>query len=499
LVATDSTPGDGWTSIWNTGNLSGTAQIRARATTLLGQDSDIVTVRVDNKRPKVVLKTSRHAFSPNRDGRYDKLVVKVRASERVKVTVRLKNPKGSTIRTWSPTLALHRYSFKWTGRAHGSRVSDGRFRLKAVATDKVGLEDSTSRVVVVDTKAPKVSLKWERPEPLRNGSHVSVRYSMRDRSEHLKLHFRIEGDSATRIIRAGRRSGGTRTLHLRFTRKGGHPLRTGLYHVRAVSTDRAGNVGRSRAALPFRALRAGRAHVYPRLEGVGHKVALTFDDCYDTGAWKRILNILHTHHTHATFFCNTIHVAAHPGLARKTVRWGNAIGAHTPRHDLLTSLSAGATERQLKSDIATWWRVAKATPAPYFRPPYGAYNGTVLAGAGAAASTRVVLWDIDTQDWALPGSSVIASRALQARPGSIVLMHALSETASAVPSILQGLSNRHLSPVTIPQLFHAASHSHSLHQSQAARSSWRGLYPAQQAKRFFEGRADSAGRQLVAP
>jgi peptidoglycan/xylan/chitin deacetylase (PgdA/CDA1 family) len=486
VIAADSTPDNGWDAVWDTGKFAGTALIRARATTVLGDESATITVRVDNVRPKIVLKTSHHAFSPNGDGRYDKLNVKVRATERVIVKVMAKNSRGSTIRVWNLKRALRRHSFKWVGRAHGSQVSDGRFRLKAVATDRAGLRDSGSRVVVVDTKAPKVKLEWARPEPLRNGSHVTVRYALRDRSNHLKLHFRVEGDSATRIIDAGRHSPGTRTIGLRFREKGRHLLRTGLYHLRAVGIDRAGNVGVSRTPRPWRVLRAGRAHVYRRLEGVGHKVALTFDDCYDTAGWERILEILHSHHTHATFFCNTIHVAAHPRLAKKTVRWGNAIGAHTPRHDLLTSLSADATERQLRSDIATWWRVAKATPAPYFRPPYGAYNGTVLAGAGAAANTRVVLWDIDTQDWALPGSSVVASRALQARPGSIVLMHAISQTAGAVPRILEGLRSRGLSPVTVPQLFSAATRAHSLHRSESPQSSWRGIYLAQRAAEFSD-------------
>ncbi|HEX3326266.1 MAG TPA: polysaccharide deacetylase family protein [Actinomycetota bacterium] len=484
VIATDSTSDNGWDSVWDTGKFSGTALLRAQATTLLGDETDIITVRVDNARPKVVLKTSRHAFSPNGDGRYDNLRVKVRATERVTVKIMAKNSRGSTIRAWNLKQARRRHSFNWLGRAHGSRVSDGRFRLKAVATDDVGLKDSESRVAVVDTKAPKVNLEWDRPEPLRNGSRVHVRYALRDRSSHLKLRFRVKGDSVTRIIQAGHRSRGTRTLRLRFTRRRNHPLRTGLYHVRAVSTDRAGNVGRSRSARPWRVLRAGRPHIYRRLEDVGHRVALTFDDCYDTSGWKRILEILHSHHAHATFFCNTIHIVAHPRLARRTVRWGNAIGAHTPRHDLLTSLSAAATERQLRSDIATWWRVAKKTTAPYFRPPYGAYNGNVLAGAGAAANTRVILWDIDTQDWALPGSGVVAARALQARSGSIVLMHAISQTAGAVPSILEGLKGRGLSPVTLPQLFNAARKAHSLQRSESVRSSWRGIYLAQRAAAF---------------
>lgn len=484
LIAVDPTGTDGWGSVWNTQHFSGSAQLRAQATTSLGEESDVITVRVDNDLPKITVTASHHAFSPNGDGRFDKLTLKVAATERVRLKVMLKNPRGLTIRTWDLKRSLRSHSLRWAGRARGARVSDGRFRLKVVATDDVGLKDHASRIAVVDTKAPRVYLKWARPEPLRDGSRVNVKYHLRDRSKQLKLRFRIQGDFANRIIHAGLRPRGIRELSLKFTRRGGHLLRTGLYHLHAVSTDRAGNVGHSQASRPWRVLRAGRAHVYRRLENVGRRVALTFDDCYDTAAWRSILQILHSNHVRATFFCNTIYVAAHPSLARRTVRWGNAIGAHTPRHDLQTSLSAAGTERQLRSDIATWWRVAKATPAPFFRPPYGAYDGATLSGAGAAASTRFVLWDIDTQDWMLPGSSVIAARALQAKKGSIVLMHAISQTAGALPSILRGLTSRNLSPVTIPGLFKIAMSRHSLGQSQIARDSWKGLYSAQRVGMF---------------
>jgi hypothetical protein len=99
--------------------------------------------------------------------------------------------------------------------------------------------------------------------------------------------------------------------------------------------------------------------------------------------------------------------------------------------------------------------------------------------------TRVVLWDLDTEDYTRPGSSVIAARALRARPGSIVLMHAISQTAGAVSRILHGLRNRNLSPVTIPRLFEAARSWQSLRRSETLRSSWQGLYRAQRAAGFM--------------
>jgi peptidoglycan/xylan/chitin deacetylase (PgdA/CDA1 family) len=482
VIGVDRAPEDGWQTEWDTGGYSGRARLRAIATmavagSVLVEESDAVAVLVDNEPPGITLRTSRPAFSPNGDGRMDKLAGTVSTTERTRVVVRLENRRGRTLRTWRLGSMARRHSFEWEGRVRGSRVSDGRYRLKAVAIDRVGLRARASRRVIVDTKKPRIKLRRISPVTLREGSRVTALYSLRDRSPRSRLRVRVRGYNVSRTIDTGLRSSGRGRVRVRL------PLPTGAYRIRMDARDDAGNMGRSRSR-PWRVLRAGRARVYKRLERAGRRVALTFDDCYDTGAWSAILRTLRRHRAKGTFFCNGVHVAAHPQLARRTLRWGNAIGSHTPDHALLTSLPASGTERRLREDISIWWRVAHWTPAPYFRPPYGAYNRATLSGAGAAAHTRVVLWDVDTLDWQRPGAGTIAARAGTARPGSIVLMHAIGQTASAMPSILRDLDNRSLRPVTLPTLFHAARASGSLRTSVYPRESWEGLYARQRASGF---------------
>jgi peptidoglycan-N-acetylglucosamine deacetylase len=105
-------------------------------------------------------------------------------------------------------------------------------------------------------------------------------------------------------------------------------------------------------------------------------------------------------------------------------------------------------------DIEGWRRLG-ASAAPYFRPPYGSYDRTAISAAGRAGYSFVVLWSVDTRDWERPGSATIANRVLSsARPGSIVLMHVLPQTAAALPRILAGLERKHLRPATLDQLLH---------------------------------------------
>jgi peptidoglycan/xylan/chitin deacetylase (PgdA/CDA1 family) len=82
-----------------------------------------------------------------------------------------------------------------------------------------------------------------------------------------------------------------------------------------------------------------------------------------------------------------------------------------------------------------------------FRPPYGSGTPDLFSGLARDPATTVALWDVDTNDWSMPGRDAIAASVLdQARPGSIVLMHDgggdRSQTADALPAVIEGLLTR---------------------------------------------------------
>jgi peptidoglycan/xylan/chitin deacetylase (PgdA/CDA1 family) len=236
----------------------------------------------------------------------------------------------------------------------------------------------------------------------------------------------------------------------------GDPLTPGLYRVQVSAMDRAGNEASSRA-VPFRVIRPVHTMVWRSVPGAGRHVALTFDDCNDPDAWNRILDILHERGLHATFFCIGLRVAEYGDMARKTIELGDSAGNHTWDHANPTSLGADAIRTELERTAAAWWQAARGTPVPYFRPPYGAYNSTTLAVAGAAGYLRTILWDVDPSDWEQPGVSAIVDRVLGAAgPGDIVVMHVQSETAEALPAILDGLRRSGLQQSSLPELFAAA-------------------------------------------
>ena len=186
-------------------------------------------------------------------------------------------------------------------------------------------------------------------------------------------------------------------------------------------------------------------------------VALTFDDGPTPAYTPAILSYLEKTHTPATFFVLGQYAQAYPWLIRREAADGFTIGVHTWNHPDMQSLSPSqrawqfnATVRQLHSDLgagACIW---------LWRPPYGSYNGSIIAQAGSFGLTTVV-WDDDPADWSQPGTMAIANRVLaNARPGSIILLHdgpaGRAQTLAALPYILDGLHKRGLTPVSLPQL-----------------------------------------------
>jgi peptidoglycan/xylan/chitin deacetylase (PgdA/CDA1 family) len=233
-------------------------------------------------------------------------------------------------------------------------------------------------------------------------------------------------------------------------------LTPGVYRLTLTVTDSAGNVTVT-SAKSFRDYRPAAAKLYYHLPAAGKRVALTFDDGGDNAAWASILSTLKRYGSHATFF--PLGPLVNGPLARRTVAYGDAMGSHGWTHSEMTRQSYAQVLHEWLSSEAPWWSAAGVSPVPYCRPPYGSHNRTTAAAAGAAGFTRVILWDVDPQDWASPGAGVIAQRVLShLHPGAIVVMHLRGQTAAALPAILSGMRARGYKCVSIPELFSAAGY-----------------------------------------
>ncbi|MFN2545790.1 MAG: polysaccharide deacetylase family protein [Actinomycetota bacterium] len=457
-IGADTDGSDGWTQPWDTAGYNGPAVIRATGSGPTGTGSATSAVTVDNTPPLVSLEARPGLISPNGDGRVDRTALGLTSSEPVSAALKVVDEHGTLIRQLATQFAAAKglNLVSWNGLREGHPVADGRYRVMLGVRDPAGNTATDETWVTVDTTPPTVSIRSVGPEPADAGP-IDVRSVLRDANGPLRTTVQLlDGAGVLRTVPTGPHASGPRSIRVALRRPDGGLLNPGLYWVRVAATDAAGNVGRS-GTRSFRVIRPVQTTVWREVSGAGSRVALTFDDCNDHDAWNRILDIMQAAGLHTTFFCIGQRVAEYPDMARKTVALGDAVGNHTWDHADPTGLSETAMRDELARTAATWWQVARTTPVPYFRPPYGAYDAGTLAAAGSEGYLRTVLWDVDPQDWRRPGASAIVSDVLGATgPGDIVVLHVQSQTADALPDILAGLRSRGLRQVSLPELFAAA-------------------------------------------
>jgi peptidoglycan-N-acetylglucosamine deacetylase len=180
-----------------------------------------------------------------------------------------------------------------------------------------------------------------------------------------------------------------------------------------------------------------------RAPGPGRTVALTFDDG-PSSATRAVLRILDSEHVHATFFEIGRQVAAEPDLTRRVAAAGNLVENHSWSHRYPRQVPGGWSRAFLREDLQRADFVLRATTGRqpcWFRPP-GGFLTPALGPAARAVHLRVVLWSVDTRDWANQKASRIAQAALagldQTHP--IVLMHdgggPRSGTVAALPAVI---------------------------------------------------------------
>jgi peptidoglycan/xylan/chitin deacetylase (PgdA/CDA1 family) len=177
-------------------------------------------------------------------------------------------------------------------------------------------------------------------------------------------------------------------------------------------------------------------------------VALTFDDG-PSDYTDDFLDVLREKGVRATFFEIGQEMPGREEVMRRILAEGHELGDHTMNHVALPGYDqiAGAASR-----IAAYTHFRPCL----FRPPGGAVDSSVIATAGGLGMLTVN-WDVDPQDWTLPGTGAIYSDVVgHARAGSIVLMHdgggPRGETLAALPRVIDTLRGRGFSFATVSEL-----------------------------------------------
>ncbi len=196
-----------------------------------------------------------------------------------------------------------------------------------------------------------------------------------------------------------------------------------------------------------------------QVPGGNGRVALTFNITWGDQVPARVLDALAQHRTRATFFVTGRWAEAHPDLVQRMVRDG-----HEPASlGYEVAPFTGRRSRDLRQNMERGARVLAALtgrrPA-FYRPPDGEAGADVLAAA-AAAGLRVVLWNLDSHDWANVGPDYVVDRIMRRVGAGDVLLLTASDVAASTPdallSLLPALRAKGLAPTTLGELLGAGA------------------------------------------
>lgn len=172
------------------------------------------------------------------------------------------------------------------------------------------------------------------------------------------------------------------------------------------------------------------------------QVAISFDAAWGADKTEKIMSICKEYNVNATFFLVGFWVEDYPEIAKKIAENGFEIGTHSNTHPNMAKISAEKQKLELETSLNI---IKKNTgvDAKLFRPPFGAYNDSLISTAESLGLTTIQ-WDVDSLDWKGLSAMEITNRVLNGvRNGSIILCHNNSDhILYALPIMLDRLQKK---------------------------------------------------------
>lgn len=195
--------------------------------------------------------------------------------------------------------------------------------------------------------------------------------------------------------------------------------------------------------------------VYNSNKNSSEQIAITFDDGPHPKRTAKILDILKKYDIKATFFVIGQNAFYYPDALNKIISEGHEIANHTYSHKILKNMDFDSvlneiqsTEKMIKSKGG---KVEKI-----IRPPCGLFDKNLIKLA-KKEGYKIVLWNIDTHDWANePAESITANIIQNVSGGDIILFHdytsGKNHTDEALDKIIPILKDKGYEFVTVSQL-----------------------------------------------
>lgn len=171
------------------------------------------------------------------------------------------------------------------------------------------------------------------------------------------------------------------------------------------------------------------------------KAALTFECAWGHGNLDKILEILRRYDVRAAFFVTGNWAETYPQELQKIVQGGHDIGNHSMTHRNLKQLE----EAEIKEEVMEAHQILTELAEKeikFFRPPYGAFDDTILLTA-KKVGYLTVMGSIDSMDWKDYGTEEIIKTVMENKelqPGAIIRLNSEAKyTKDALPGLIEKL------------------------------------------------------------
>ncbi len=162
---------------------------------------------------------------------------------------------------------------------------------------------------------------------------------------------------------------------------------------------------------------------------------LTFDCGYEyNNLTAVILDTLKEKNVKAIFFCTLSYLKRNPGLVRRMINEGHAVGNHSATHPDFTTISRTkmAEELYLFDKYLTENFGLKST---YFRFPSGNHSENALELV-TSQGYKSIFWSVAYKDWETANQpnpeTAFQTVTSSYHPGAVILLHAVSKTNSEI-------------------------------------------------------------------
>ncbi|MDO5146433.1 MAG: polysaccharide deacetylase family protein [Eubacteriales bacterium] len=194
--------------------------------------------------------------------------------------------------------------------------------------------------------------------------------------------------------------------------------------------------------------------IYPEIDPSKPMVAITMDDGPNPDTTELMLDVLEENYAKATFFCLGQNVGYYPDTVKREYDLGMEVGTHTQSHKQLSALSSSALTEEIETAIEVTKEATGVAPL-LMRPPYGAFNATVLEAA-KSHGLCAVNWSLDTEDWKTKNADATYRMVMTATDGDVVLLHDIHEyNVDAVRRFVPDLIAEGFQLVTVSEMYEA--------------------------------------------